>query len=186
MGSNNQMKDFTVKELAELVGVSKTTIQIVINSAAISSTREDGQTRYYNVESAAAIISKIKPDYNVLELKQLAEQPTHMAEQTETPPQITATEPKQTETPQQTENIELMREMLKTIQEQLAAKDKQIASYEAQIKAQGEQIIEYSNRLKEAMELTKGQQYIAAADKTAGLIEANTKKGFWGRVFGKR
>ena len=35
-----------------------------------------------------------------------------------------------------------------------------------------EQIKDYSERLREAMELTKGQQYIAAADKTAGLLEA--------------
>jgi hypothetical protein len=78
---------------------------------------------------------------------------------------------------------------------------------------QNEQIKDYSDRLKEAMELTKGQQYIAAADKTAGLLEAAAhqekpeeviieadtaaagndeetaaapaKKSFWQRLFGK-
>ena len=68
---------------------------------------------------------------------------------------------------------------------------------------------DYSARLAEAMELTRGQQYIAAADKTAGLLEAAAnqedeviiaaatgtgeeepvapakKKGFWQKLFGR-
>jgi len=72
------------------------------------------------------------------------------------------------------------------------------------------QIEDYSARLAEAMELTRGQQYIAAADKTAGLLEAAAiqeeqeeiiiaaaagdeeepvapakKKGFWQKPFGR-
>ena len=42
--------------------------------------------------------------------------------------------------------------------------DRQIAAYE-------DQITDYSKRLKEALELTKGQQYIAAADKTAQIMD---------------
>ena len=160
------MKELTVKDLAELLGVSKPTIQRAINAAAIEASREDKQTRYYSLDAAAAITAKVKPDLDFWACVGCSETPPHDATQTET-------EPKQTETPPQTaESMEFMKAMLATIQEQLAAKDKQIAAYEAQIAFQNEQIKDYSDRLKEAMELTKGQQYIAAADKTAGLLEA--------------
>ena len=179
------MREFTVKDLAEILGVSKPTIQRAINAAAIEANREDKQTRYYNLDAAAAISAKVKPDFDFL---------------------ACVGDATQTETPTQNESMELMRSMLTTIQEQLAAKDKQIAAYEAQIAMQNEQIKDYSERLREAMELTKGQQYIAAADKAAELLEAAggqeeeviitaaagdeeptapAKKSFWKKLFGK-
>ena len=220
------MRELTVKDIAELLGVSKPTIQRAINAAAIEASREDKQTRYYSLDAAAAISAKVKPELDFWACVGGSETPPHDATQTETPPQTAATnaesteteppqtetEPKQADTPPQTaESLEFMRAMLSTIQEQLAAKDRQIAAYEAQIAMQNEQIKDYSDRLREAMELTKGQQYIAAADKTAGLLEAAAnqekqeeviieaaaagdaeetaaapaKKGFWKRLFGK-
>ena len=222
------MREFTVKDIAELLGVSKPTIQRAINAAAIEASREDKQTRYYSLDAAATISAKVKPDFDFGACVGGSETPPHEPPQTETPPQTAATdgetaeneppqtetEPKQADTPPQTaESLEFMRAMLSTIQEQLAAKDRQIAAYEAQIAMQNEQIKDYSDRLKEAMELTKGQQYIAAADKTAGLLEAAAhqekpeeviieadtaaagndeetaaapvKKSFWQRLFGK-
>lgn len=53
------------------------------------------------------------------------------------------------------------------MQKQLEEKDKQLAVKDKQIE-------DLSNRLAEALQLTKGQQYIAAADKTKELIEADT------------
>lgn len=190
------MREFTVKDLAELLGVSKPTIQRAINAAAIEADREDGQTRYYSHAAAAAISAKVKPDFDF----------SACVGGSETPPNV----PPQTETPPQADSMEFMRAMLTTIQEQLAAKDKQIAAYEAQIAMKDKQIEDYSARLAEAMELTRGQQYIAAADKTAGLLEAAAnqeneeviiaaaatgtgeeepvapakKKGFWSKLFG--
>lgn len=218
------MREFTVKDLAEILGVSKPTIQRAINAAAIEANREDKQTRYYDEAAAAAISAKVKPDFD---FSACVGEP----QQTETPTQSgnlsrnntdqirhkpdgeaeqTATESQQTETPTQDSSMEFMRAMLSTIQEQLAAKDKQIAAYEAQIAMKDKQIEDYSARLAEAMELTRGQQYIAAADKTAGLLEAAAnqeeqgeviiaaaagdeeepvapakKKGFWSKLFGR-
>lgn len=57
-----------------------------------------------------------------------------------------------------------MRSMLSLIQEQMKEKDKQLAIKDKQIQ-------DLSDRLAEAMQLTKGQQYIAAADKTAQLMD---------------
>ena len=58
------MREFTVKDLAEILGVSKPTIQRAINAAAIEADREDGQTRYYSHAAAAAISAKVKPDFD--------------------------------------------------------------------------------------------------------------------------
>lgn len=173
------MREFTVKDLADLLGVSKPTIQRAINAASIEANREEKQTRYYSFDAAAAISAKVRPDLDFSAC-------VGDATQTETPMQNADTptqnpdlnrhtphfEAEHTDTPPQNDSMELMKAMLTTIQEQLAAKDKQIAAYEAQIAMQNEQIKDYSERLREAMELTKGQQYIAAADKTAGLLEA--------------
>ena len=185
------MTEFTVKDLAEILGVSKPTIQRAINAAKIEANREDKQTRYYNLDTAADISLKVKPDFDFFAFVGCFDLPPNDPEQTETPPQ----------------NMEFMRAMLSTIQEQLAAKDKQIAAYEAQIAMKDKQIEDYSARLAEAMELTKGQQYIAAADKAAGLLESTgnqeeeviitditdepqeptepVKKTFWQKLFGK-
>lgn len=219
------MREFTVKDLAEILGVSKPTIQRAINAAAIEANREDKQTRYYDEAAAAAISAKVKPDFDFSACvgePQQTETPTqnddlsrNKADQIRHKPngeaEQTATEPQQTETPTQDGSMEFMHAMLSTIQEQLAAKDRQIAAYEAQIAMKDKQIEDYSARLAEAMELTKGQQYIAAADKTAGLLEAAAnqeeqgeviiaaaaagdeaepvapvkKKGFWSKLFGK-
>lgn len=217
------MREFTVKDLAEILGVSKPTIQRAINAAAIEANREDKQTRYYDEAAAAAISAKVKPDFDFWACVGGSKTPPHDATQTETPPRKAATDPNeeenvaehtetkppQTETPPQGEGMEFMRAMLSTIQEQLAAKDRQIAAYEAQIAMKDKQIEDYSARLAEAMELTKGQQYIAAADKAAGLLEAAAsqeeeeiiiaaaagdneeppapakKKSLWQKLFGK-
>lgn len=180
------MREFTVKDLAKILGVSKPTIQRAINAAAIEASREDKQTRYYDIDTAALISAKVKPDFDFLTCVGVSEQLSFDPEHTDTEPKQATetqffgenepphadTEPKQTATPTQSESMEFMRAMLTTIQEQLAFKDKQIAAYEAQIAMQNEQIRDYSERLKEALDLTRGQQYIAAADKTAELLEA--------------
>jgi len=184
------MKEFTVKEIAEILGVSKPTIQRAIKAAAIEADREDKQTRYYSLEKASIISQNVSPNFDFFACVGCSETPQHEPPQTETPQQITETDHQtaenvaeqtetdrhKTETPPQTESLEFMKAMLTTIQEQLAAKDKQIAAYEAQIAAKDKQIEDYSARLAEAMQLTRGQQYIAAADKTAELMAAGSQE----------
>ena len=167
------MKGYTVKEIAELLSVSKPTVQRAIKAASIKADKLEGQTQIYSYESAVAIIEKIKPEFRLWEQTATPpHEPEHEPEQTATPPHEPEHEPEQTATPPHSET-ELLRDMLETIKEQLAIKDAQIKAYEAQIAAQNKQIQDYSERLKEAMMLTHGQQYIAAADKTVNLIAAS-------------
>ena len=182
-------KLYTVKEIADLLSVSKPTIQRYINAAAIEPDKEENQCRYYNFDKAVKIIKAVNAEFDISRIAADHEAPQNDASQTATPPQNapqaatepqndapqTATEPQndapQTATPPQNAEIEILKSVIATIQEQLVIKDKQIANMDRQIAAYEDQITNYSKRLKEALDLTKGQQYIAAADKTAQIMD---------------
>ena len=182
-------KLYTVKGIAELLNVSKPTIQRYINTAAIEPDKEENQCRYYNFDKAVKIIKAVNAEFDISRIAadheapqndapQTATEPQNDAPQTATPPQNAqnaATEPQndapQAATPPQNAEIDILKSVIATIQEQLVIKDKQIANMDRQIAAYEDQITDYSKRLKEALELTKGQQYIAAADKTAQIMD---------------
>ena len=171
-------KLYTVKEIAELLNVSKPTIQRYINTAAIEPDKEENQCRYYSYDKAVEIIKAVNAEFDISRIAADHEAPQNDAPQTATPPQNaqnTATAPQndapQTATPPQNAEIEILKSVIATIQEQLVIKDKQIANMDRQIAAYEDQITNYSKRLKEALDLTKGQQYIAAADKTAQIMD---------------
>ena len=171
-------KLYTVKEIAELLNVSKPTIQRYINTAAIEPDKEENQCRYYSYDKAVEIIKAVNAEFDISRIAADHEAPQNDAPQTATPPQNaqnTAPEPQndapQTATPPQNAEIEILKSVIATIQEQLVIKDKQIANMDRQIAAYEDQITNYSKRLKEALDLTKGQQYIAAADKTAQIMD---------------
>lgn len=190
-------KLYTVKEIADLLNVSKPTIQRYINTAAIEPDKEENQCRYYNFDKAVKIIKAVNAEFDISRIAADHEAPPNDAPQTATPPQNA--------------EIEILKSVIATIQEQLVIKDKQIANMDRQIAAYEDQITDYSKRLKEALELTKGQQYIAAADKTAQIMDKESagkenintaavdetitpaadqketqteKKSFWKRLFG--
>ena len=201
-------KLYTVKEIADLLSVSKPTIQRYINTAAIEPDKEENQCRYYNFDKAVKIIKAVNAEFDISRIAADHEAPQNDAPQTATEPQNDAP---QTATPPQNAEIEILKSVIATIQEQLVIKDKQIANMDRQIAAYEDQITDYSKRLKEALELTKGQQYIAAADKTAQIMDKESagkenintaaadetitaaadqkevqteKKSFWKRLFG--
>ena len=131
-------KLYTVKELAELLKVSKPTVQRAINAAAIEADKEDNKhSRFYSYEKAVQIIAAINADFDISLL-------AHQTETTETfgetPQQAPPNEAKQTATPPQTSEFKLVKAMLATIQEQLAAKDRQLAAYEEQLAIKAEQV----------------------------------------------
>ena len=163
-------KLYTVKEIADLLQVSKPTVQRAINAAGIEADKEDNKhSRFYSVEKARQIILSINADFDVASLAKQTDTSETFGETPQQTPQNDAT---QSETPQQTGDLELVKAMLTTLQGQLAAKDKQIAALEEQLVVKDRQIKDYSARLAEAMELTKGQQYISAAEKVERIAAA--------------
>ena len=185
------MNDFTVKDIANLLSVSKTTISKAIKAAEMECDYVQSNRQYFSAEKTRQLILAVKPDFDVsFLLEQVANSQTKSENsQTETANLKEKSENSQTETANlekktansqtksensQTETdseLELVRAMVKTLQEQLAIKDKQIAAYQEQISMQGEQIKDYSARLKEAMQLTKGQQLVSVAEKAERIAE---------------
>lgn len=176
------MIEFTVKQIAELLGVSKPTVQKVIKELSIKPERaQNNNRRYYSYADTVAIIKAVNPNYDFSLLSEFGAKPQSETAkpQTEPPKTENQTAKPQTEPPNQdektakppnSEEIDLLKSMLGVIQEQLKEKDKQLAIKDKQIQ-------DLSDRLAEAMQLTRGQQYIAAADKTTELLEADTKRG---------
>ncbi len=176
------MIEFTVKQIAELLSVSKPTVQKAIKELAIEPERaQNNNRRYYSYADTVAIIKAVNPSYDFSLLSEFGAKPQSETAkpQTEPPKTENQTAKPQTEPPNQDEKtakppssaeVELLKSMLGVIQEQLKEKDKQLAIKDKQIQ-------DLSDRLAEAMQLTRGQQYIAAADKTTELLEADTKRG---------
>jgi uncharacterized protein YjcR len=199
----SSMKDFTVKELADILEVSKTTVRKTIQRENIAFDYMKNNKQYYSAEKAKSIIVATKEDFDFSTLDfEFANSQTDLENKganlkTEGANSQTESENLKTETANlKTQEIELLKDTIDIIKKQLEEKDKQLAVKDKQIE-------DLAERLKEAMELTKGQQYIAAADKTTQLLEAEAeqsekqnivvvesdpeeplqKKGFWQRLF---
>lgn len=171
------MIEFTTKQLAELLGVSKPTVQKAINELAIQPERKDNNNRgYYSYADTVAIIKAVKPSFDFALLAKFGEKPqSETAKLQNEPPKAAKLQNLAQNSDEQTakppnEELELLRSMLSVIQEQLKEKDKQL-------EVKDKQIQDLSDRLAEAMQLTRGQQYIAAADKTTELLETDSKRG---------
>ena len=195
------MKYYTIKEISNIVGVSKTTIQKTIKEIQIDYDYINKNKQCYSIIKTIHIIKSIRPNFDVSELEAQTENsqtetetsPTKTENQTDnfykqTENSQTKTEISQikTENPQTEREIEALNRLIDIINKQLDEKDKQLAIKDKQIE-------DLSNRLAEALELTKGQQYITVADKAQGMITSNivsdnnsqTNKGFWNKLFRK-
>ena len=193
------MAEYTMKQIAEWLGVSKPTAQKIAKKLDIKPCYIDDitQCRFYTLEDTEKIISQRQPNFDFSALRPLqndtantenkpqsfAETPQNDSANFAESAANTAKEPQNfAETPQKDNSnseLELLRHTLEIIEKQLEEKDKQLSIKDKQIE-------DLSNRLAEAMQLTKGQQYIAAADKTTELLEVDTKekkKSFWKRLF---
>lgn len=165
---------YTVKDIAEIIEVSKPTVQKIINDLQIEPVSiEKNKFRLYSVEDTGKIISSIRQDFDFAAYRKATEKPQSDCDK---PQNDTDKLPKDTAKTQNDSQMLLLESILTTLQGQLAEKDKQIAAYQeqvsfyaAQVSAKDKQIEEYSQRLKEAMQLTQGQQFIAAADKVERL-----------------
>ena len=206
-------KEYTVKEIAELLEVSKPTVQRAINKLSIeASNTVKNKYRLYCFEDVRAIIEAIRPDFDfaVFEtpnqcfetLRNSGETPQQVSEtpqqNTETLNQNTAT-PKQENSGSDTEALSIMLEMLK---KEIEKKDKELEKKDQKIEA-------LENKLHDAYgqiaDFGKKAQYITAVDKTNQYLanksgeeniaengnldkvieEEPKKKSFFAKLFGK-
>ena len=162
---------FTVREIAGIIGVTKPTVQKAINSSGAKPHHVDqAKRRFYDRETVLQILQKMNPYLDIGEYPQFAPNVDN-AENVENQSQMSENKPPNGENGrQESQNVKspelaLLREAMDTLRDQLAEKDKQLAVKDQQIK-------DLSDRLADALAVTRGQQYISAADKTKDLIEA--------------
>ena len=160
------MADFTVKEIADLLGVSKTTIQNAIKALSLECDYIEKTRQYYSQEKAEAIIRAVKPDFDLSQTAKATSGNTAKAEsdtenQTAKPQNEAEKPPNQTDKPK-TESgkaasveYEALHRLIDLLEKQLEEKDKQIA-------VKDNQIADLSLRLSEAMQIGMRQQYITA------------------------
>ena len=201
------MNDYlSVKEFSAAAAVSTQTIYKQLETRLAPHVKESGGRKYIS-KAALEEFYKAQQDATELQPDSTEIQPDAtklQSDPTEVQPEPTAELPTDQPSLQPTQNgnqreLDLLQELVKTIQKELEEKNKQLEIKDKQIQ-------DLSDRLAEAMQLTRGQQYIAAADKTKDLIEVgapvadpaadpdNTepvepeppqkKKGFFARLFG--
>ena len=173
------MTEYTTKQIAELLGVSKPTVQTAINKLSIKPDRKENNNRaFYSYDNTVSIIKAVKPDFDFAVLSSIGDKSPNETEKpkNETPNMAKSTEKlqslaqngeKQTAKPKNNEELELLKKTISIIEEQLAEKDKQLEAKDKQIQALQDRL---ALALDEALQIAKGQQYITVADKT---LEAN-------------
>lgn len=207
------MNDYlSVKEFSAAAGVSTQTIYKQLETRLAPHVKESGGRKYiskaaleefYKVQQDATELqpdaTKLQPDATSLQSDASEIQPEPTDEVQPDQPSLQPTAPSQNGNQRE---LDLLQELVKTIQKELEEKNKQLEIKDKQIQ-------DLSDRLAEAMQLTRGQQYIAAADKTKELVDKETntidvspaavsghtepdpeeerpqkKKGFFARLFG--
>ena len=176
------MNDYlSVKEFSAAAGVSTQTIYKQLETRLAPHVKESGGRKYiskaaleefYKVQQDASELqpdtTKLQPDATKLQPDATSLQSDASEIQPEPTDEVPADQPSlQPTAPSQNGNqreLDLLQELVKTIQKELEEKNKQLEIKDKQIQ-------DLSDRLAEAMQLTRGQQYIAAADKTKDLVD---------------
>ena len=164
------MKFYTVKEIADILGVSKTTVQKAIKAAGIEFDKVEKNRQYYSFEKTKKIIIKVNKDFYLGALQSdfdVENSPTKTENQTENSP----IESENSKT--KTENSPTIEKALEILEKQLDEKDSTIKDLQEKLAAAYSQISEQSKTI---ADLATKAQYITAAAKTAQIMDKQQKQ----------
>ena len=171
------MKFYTVKEIADILGVSKTTVQKAIKAAAIECDKVEKNRQYYSLEKTKQIIIKANKDFDLDTLQvglEVENSPTKTENQTENSQILTENSPTESENSKtKTENSPTIEKALEILEKQLDEKDSTIKDLQEKLAAAYSQISEQSKTI---ADLATKAQYITAADKTAQIMDKQQKQ----------
>ena len=172
------MKDFlTVKEFAEMANKKPQTIYKQLDKRLKPYVKIDKGQKVISAEALKdfyGVEQPFQPNSTENQPKTTENQPYSATIQPNSTvgeqPNSTAETEEKARPDKENEQIEALNRLIEIVQKQLEEKDKQLA-------VKDKQIADLSDRLAEALQLTKGQQYIAAADKKKLLeIEQRQQK----------
>ena len=171
------MRFYTVKEIADILGVSKTTVQKAIKAAAIECDKVEKNRQYYSLEKTKQIIIKANKDFDLDTLQvglEVENSPTKTENQTENSQILTENSPTESENSKtKTENSPTIEKALEILEKQLDEKDSTIKDLQEKLAAAYSQISEQSKTI---ADLATKAQYITAADKTAQIMDKQQKQ----------
>ena len=171
------MKFYTVKEIADILGVSKTTVQKAIKAAAIEFDKVEKNRQYYSFEKTKQIIAKVNKDFDLGTLQvglEVENSPTKTENQTENSQILTENSPTESENSKtKTENSPTIDKALEILEKQLDEKNSTIKDLQEKLAAAYSQISEQSKTI---ADLATKAQYITAADKTAQIMDKQQKQ----------
>ena len=171
------MKFYTVKEIADILGVSKTRVQKAIKAAAIEFDKVEKNRQYYSFEKTKQIIAKVNKDFDLGTLQvglEVENSPTKTENQTENSQILTENSPTESENSKtKTENSPTIDKALEILEKQLDEKDSTIKDLQEKLAAAYSQISEQSKTI---ADLATKAQYITAADKTAQIMDKQQKQ----------
>lgn len=154
----------TIKEVADMIGVSKTAIRKYMDDDFKSAyTKRDG-------EKSPVIIS----DEGVSILREKCKGKTTANQEAET----TTNQVETTANPEKDDLFSILKAEMATLNEQLKVKDQQIK----ELTEANKNLTETNKSLTESVQAA---QALNAADKKL-LLEATTRKTFWSRIFGRK
>lgn len=157
------MDEYTTKQIAELLDVSKPTVQKVINAKGIEASRiEKNKFRYYSAEQAEVIIREIKEDFDFSILSKSTANTEKICDNTE---KIIDKPPTDTEIISRM--LDMMKDEMAKKDRELERKDKQIENLQADLKEAYKQIGTLAGQA----------SYITAADKTAQIMDMQQAAG---------
>lgn len=125
------MKDYTVKEIAELLEVSKPTVQKMINDLGIEFITKGKRDRFYTEDNVIEIIKAINPNFDLSKIiektAKTEKEPQNTEENTENIEKDTENTEKDNANTEKDRKIEdLQMQLLETLQKQLESKDQEI------------------------------------------------------------
>lgn len=164
------VKEYSIKDLADILDVSKTTVRKAIQKEQIEYDCVKNNKQLYSEAKARKIILSINADYEFANSEtQFANSETEDTNQSENNGNNTAksiTESANSETPE----MKLLMKTIEILEKQLEQKDKQIDSLNERL----------AQALTSMQEQSHEHNYITATDKQKQLIEAQAEgiKGF--------
>ena len=155
--AKNDKRVFTVRGLAELLGVSKPTIGKVILDMNLEPVQiENNGRRLYAYMDGLRVIDQVAPDFDMQKLSQHRKEPESNSEKD-------SAKLAESIINQQNERINTLQEMIEMLRSQVQAKD-------SQIEFLNNTVTSLSERLRDSLELAGRQQYlIAKMDKTGSV-----------------
>ena len=173
------MKYYTMRDIADILKVSKTTVRKAIKAAAIEYDKVESNKYFYSIDKTKQIIKNINSDFDLRGLQSELETENSKTKfansQTETAI-LTANSQTKTENSKtkfansqtETENSKTIEVALNILEKQLNEKDNTIKDLQEKLAAAYTQIGEQSKTI---ADLAAKAQYITAADKTAQLLD---------------